>query len=83
MQVRTFITRLVAVAALVTTVAGVAQAQEDRLRVFGSLNAGIGKVDNIPVQGLTKEGTTDYRILALQFRFLQDNVEWHRQSLAK
>ncbi len=62
--------RVVTAIALVAMFAGAASAQDaDRIRIFGSLNAGYGKVDNIPVQGLTKEGTTDYRVMALQFRF--------------
>ena len=62
--------RVVTAIALVAMFAGAASAQDaDRIRIFGSLNAGYGKVDNIPVQGLTKKGTTDYRVLSLQFRF--------------
>jgi hypothetical protein len=46
-----------------------AQEQEDRLTVHGSANIAYGKTDGLPYFGLTKDGTTDYRAIALQFGY--------------
>ena len=84
MHIRTSITRFVAVAALVAVAAAAAQAQEDRIRIFGSLNAGIGKADNYPVQGVDRKLTTDYRILSLQFRFtINDEDQFVTQLVSR
>lgn len=74
--------RLAVAGALAVMIARPAMSQEDRIRIFGSLNAGVGKVDNLPVQGLTKEGTTDYRILSLQFRFQMTDKDQFVTQLA-
>ena len=47
-----------------------AAAQEalgDRLTIHGSLNAGYGKSDGLPVFGINQDGTSNYRAVALQF----------------
>jgi hypothetical protein len=44
-------------------------AQDDKLTIHGSATLGYGKSDNLPVAGITKDGTSDYRILALQFGY--------------
>ncbi len=52
------------------TVSASAQAQQDdRLSVHGSATIAYGKSDRLPVTGITKDGTSDYQILALQFGY--------------
>lgn len=46
-----------------------AQEQEDRLSVHGSANIAYGRTDRLPYFGLTRDGTTDYRAIALQFGY--------------
>jgi hypothetical protein len=46
-----------------------AQSLDERLTLHASLNAGYGKSDNLPVLGIPKEGTVDYRVMTLQFRY--------------
>lgn len=46
-----------------------AQSLEERLTLHASLNAGYGKSDSLPVLGIPREGTVDYRIMTLQFRY--------------
>ena len=49
-----------------------AAAQEalgDRLTIHGSLNAGYGKSDGLPVFGINQDGTSNYRAVALQFGY--------------
>lgn len=53
-----------------------AAAQEalgDRLSIHGSANIGYGKTDGLPYFGMTKDGTSDYRSLALQFGYKIDD----------
>lgn len=62
----------VAIAAGLPAVAptrAVAQGLDERLAIHASLNAGYGKSNNLPVLGIPKEGTADYRIMTLQFRY--------------
>jgi hypothetical protein len=46
-----------------------AQSLEEQLSMHASLNVGYGKSDNLPVLGIPKEGTVDYRVMTLQFRY--------------
>lgn len=47
----------------------VAQAQDDKLSIHGSASLAYTKSDNLPINGITKDGTSDYRIVALQFGY--------------
>lgn len=58
-----------AAAVLVATAAPTLQAQEDKLTVHGSASLGYGKSDNLPIFGVGKDGTSNYRMLALQFGY--------------
>lgn len=51
----------------VPAIAG-AQASE-KLSIYGYLTQGYGQTDGAPIYGLTDKGTTDYRAMALQFRY--------------
>ena len=42
---------------------------DEKLSIHASLNAGYGKSSDLPVLGIPKEGTVDYRIMTLQFRY--------------
>jgi len=58
------------------TVPRAAAAQVDlaeRLSVHGSINVGYGKSDNLPSFGIDKDGTTNYRAIALQFGYKIDD----------
>ncbi len=44
-------------------------AQDDRFSFHGSINAGIGKSDGLGVFGLDKDGTSDYRAVAMLFGY--------------
>lgn len=44
-------------------------AQDDRLSIHGSATLAYTKSDRLPLNGITKDGTSDYRILALQFGY--------------
>lgn len=63
------------VACLALLVAPLAlRAQDERLTVHGSVTAAYGKTDGLPYFGFNKDGTTDYRTVALQFGYkLSDN----------
>ncbi|MBL0938668.1 MAG: hypothetical protein IBJ03_07225 [Gemmatimonadaceae bacterium] len=52
-----------------TTLSMTLEAQDERLSVHGSATIAYGKADNLPVTGITKDGTSDYRLLALQFGY--------------
>jgi hypothetical protein len=60
--------RRLALAAAVL-IAAPAQAQELPLSVHGSLNAGYGRATDYPSLGIPLNGTADYRIATLQFRY--------------
>lgn len=45
------------------------EAQDDRFSFHGSLNIGAGKSDGLGVFGLDKDGTTDYRAVAMLFGY--------------
>lgn len=47
----------------------VAQAQEEKLTIHGSASLAYGKSDKLPVSGVNKDGTSDYRVMALQFGY--------------
>jgi len=69
-------------AALITPAAANAQGVADRLTVHGSLNAGYGKSSDLQIYGLPNDGTADYRIMTLQFRYkISDNDEFVTQQL--
>ena len=46
-----------------------ASAQDDKLSIHGSANIGYGKTDGLPYFGLNRDGTSDYRAIALQFGY--------------
>lgn len=46
-----------------------AQTADERLSVHASLNAGYAKSTGLQVLGIPEEGTLDYRIMTLQFRY--------------
>lgn len=46
-----------------------AQTLDERLTLHASLNAAYAKSDDLPVLGIPKEGTVDYRVMTLQFRY--------------
>jgi hypothetical protein len=72
---------LAAALALAPAVSG-AQSISDRFSVHGSLNAGYGKSTHLPVIGIPVEGTADYRIATLQFRYkLDDDDQFVMQLL--
>jgi hypothetical protein len=45
----------------------------ERLSVHGSINMAWGKSDNLPTFGIDKDGTTEYRAVALQFGYKIDD----------
>lgn len=47
----------------------VTHAQDERLSIHGSANIGYGKTDGLPVFGLTHDGRSDYRVIALLFGY--------------
>ncbi|MDE3054964.1 MAG: hypothetical protein KGJ70_13830, partial [Gemmatimonadota bacterium] len=79
------ITQLMLVAAALAAPAVVrAQDFTDRFSFHGSLVWGYGKSDGLPVFGVNKDGTTDYRALALQFRYaVTPNDEFVTQLLSR
>jgi hypothetical protein len=59
-------TRTVAtLATLVALVPAQLDAQDDRFSFHGSLNAAYGKSDGLPVFGINKDGTSDYRAVSM------------------
>ncbi len=71
-------------AGLATSPALAQDALGDRLSVHGSLNAGYGKSDGLGVFGIDKDGTTNYRAVALQFGYkLGDNDRIVTQLLSR
>jgi hypothetical protein len=73
-----FAPRAIALAGVVTLLSGAAPAAAqdwvEKLSIHGSLNAGAGKSDGLGVLGINKDGTTDYRAVALQVGYkLGDN----------
>ncbi len=48
-------------------------AQDDKLTIHGAANIGYGKTDGVPYFGMTKDGTSDYRALTLQFGYKLDD----------
>jgi hypothetical protein len=79
------ITNLALVAvALLAPAAGHAQDLTDRFSFHGSLVWGYGKSDGLPVFGVNKDGTTDYRAIALQFRYrVSQNDQFVTQLLSR
>ncbi len=45
----------------------------DRLTIHGSINVGYGKSDGLPTFGIDKDGSTNYRAVALQFGYKIDD----------
>jgi hypothetical protein len=67
---------------LVMPFALAAQPTADQFSLHGSLNAGYGKSSAVPVIGIPTEGTSDYRIATLQFRYkVADNDQFVMQVL--
>jgi methyl-accepting chemotaxis protein len=62
-----FAASLAIVAALTGGTLGAQQA--DRLSIYGYLTQGFAESSTLPIYGLTDAGTTDYRTMALQFRY--------------
>jgi hypothetical protein len=48
---------------------GYAQEQDDKIILHGYFSQAFAKADGLPVYGITKRGTWDYRVLALQARY--------------
>lgn len=65
---RTRSLRILAVLGLAVMTSPLA-AQDDRLTVHGSANIAYGKTDGLPYFGMSRDGTSDYRSLALQFGY--------------
>lgn len=79
---RTIWTALVALA-FVTPAAGRAQDIADKFQFHASLDWGYGLSDGLPVFGVNHQGTTDYKTIALQFRYLlDDNNQFVTQLLS-
>ena len=68
MQLRKYAVIATALAGIAMT-PGAARAQDDRLTVHGSINIGYGKTDGLPYFGMTKDGTSEQRAVALQFGY--------------
>ncbi len=68
-------TAIAAAAFSLTSGAVRAEAQEwaDKLSLHGSLNTGYGKSDRLGVFGIDKDGTSDYRAIALQMGYKLDD----------
>ena len=80
MSIRTALRCGAALCALPISLA--AQPVVDQFSIHGSLNAGYGKSSALPVIGIPTEGTADYRIATLQFRYkLDDNDQFVMQVL--
>jgi hypothetical protein len=45
------------------------QAQDDKLSIHGAASLAYAKSDVLPINGATKDGSSDYRIIALQFGY--------------
>ncbi len=69
---RTIWTALVALA-FVTPAAARAQDIADKFQFHASLDWGYGLSDGLPVFGINHQGTTDYKTIALQFRYMLDD----------
>lgn len=68
MHMSRFAARTLLAASLAAPSVALAQ-QDERLSIHGSASLAYGKSDNLPISGVTKDGTSDYRILALQFGY--------------
>lgn len=65
-----FPSRFTAMATAIVLLAPAAlRAQDERLTIHGAASLAYGKSDKLPISGITKDGTSDYRILALQFGY--------------
>lgn len=65
-------THVLATSAALSATATLAHAQNpiDKLVVHGYFTQAYAKSDRLPVAGITKDGTTNYRVVALQARYL-------------
>jgi hypothetical protein len=82
--VRRLVKFALAATMLVTASAAHAQGLADRFAFHGSLVWGYGKSDGLPVFGVNKDGTTDYRAVALQFRYtVNQNDQFVTQLLSR
>jgi hypothetical protein len=68
MRFRSFSLIAVSVIALAARPAA-AQDLGEKLQIHGSLNTAYAQSDDLPIFGISKRGTSDYRALALQFRY--------------
>ncbi len=83
-HVRRFFKLVLIAATLVAPTAAHAQDLGDRFAFHGSLVWGYGKSDGLPVFGVNKDGTTDYRAVALQFRYsVSQNDQFVTQLLSR
>jgi hypothetical protein len=71
---RTIWTALVALA-FVAPAAARSQDIADKLQFHASLDWGYGLSDGLPVFGVNHQGTTDYKTIAVQFRYLLDDKD--------
>jgi hypothetical protein len=71
---RTIWTALVALA-FVAPATSRAQDIADKLQFHASLDWGYGLSDGLPVFGINHQGTTDYKTIAVQFRYLLDDKD--------
>jgi hypothetical protein len=69
-DLRVLLLPLVALAALpCAPVSAAGQDTESRLSIHGYLTEAYAKSDGLPIQGITKDGTWDYYVAALQMRY--------------
>lgn len=61
--------RLAAIVVALGVIPAAAQAQSNNLTVHGYLSQGYASSTDLPIYGISDEGTYDYRSLALQFRY--------------
>jgi hypothetical protein len=66
---RTILAAALLTSAATITLAAPLAAQDDRFSFHGSINAGVGKSDGLGVFGIDKDGTTDYRAIAMLFGY--------------
>jgi hypothetical protein len=64
-----------ATVATVLAFATPAHAQDDRFSFHGSLNAAYGKSDGLPVFGINKDGTSDYRAVSMVLGYQISNKD--------
>lgn len=73
MQIRTIRLAALAASLLLTSPVLAQGSAAERLTVHGAVNAAWGKSDGLPTFGIDKDGTTNYRAIALQFGYQIDD----------